>query len=413
MITNQYKAALTLGAVSLGFFISYPFQDFFAGGLISSACGAAMIGGLADWFAVEALFRRPLGIPFRTAIIPRSRERIFEALADMVEDELLTPENIRKTLSRYNLSQIMAEYLMGRQGGDNLRQALAKVIFSIVGQVKPEKVARVTELVGKRTMEETDLAKLLAKAIDWLLANGYEKYIIEFAAGQMVLLARHEKMHALLVELLAEACKTYEKGLVKRKLFNLLLNVSPEEVADIIQQAFAGVLDSIRRPDHPFGDRIREWLAGLSLKLKTEEGLRQDIEEWKQNRLKELSFRQQLTESLEDFKQKIGNNPEIVDEWLNRLQVLLVHFIAEIVADENRQAVFEAQVKTRLIGGLNLRAGVIGGIVRESLGRFSDEELAAFIEAKVGNDLQMIRINGSVVGGLVGALIFLVFHMLL
>ena len=412
MITNRYKAAWTLGAVSLSFFISYPFQDSFAGGLISSACGAAMIGGLADWFAVAALFRRPLGIPFRTAIIPKNRERIFAALAKMVEDELLTTENIKKTLSRYNLLQIMAEYLTGHQGVDNLRQALAKVGFSIAGQLNPEKVARVIELVAKRKLDEMNLALLLSKSIDWLLDKGYEKYVIEFAAGQMTLLVRHEKMHDLLVEVLAEACKTYEKGLAKRKLFNLLLNISPEEVAEILQRAFAAVLDEIQKPGHSFGEQVQSWMASLAQRLREEENLQQAVETWKLKYLREISVRQPLTANSEAFAQKIKENPSLVEEWLKPLQPMLVHFIIELIGDKTRQAVLEEQLKNNLTGWLDLHIGLIGGIVRESLDRFSTEALTAFIEEKVGDDLQMIRINGSIIGGLAGAMIFLIFYWL-
>src|SRR5665648_1284569 len=84
---NTHTANLTLAGISLGFFLSYPFHGSFVGGLISSGCSAGMIGGLADWFAVTALFRRPLGIRpgkiIRTEIIPQNRERIFAALSDI------------------------------------------------------------------------------------------------------------------------------------------------------------------------------------------------------------------------------------------------------------------------------------------------------------------------------------------
>src|SRR5665648_847468 len=91
---NTKTANITLGGITLGFLLSYPFHASFVGGLIASGCSAGMIGGLADWFAVTALFRRPLGIRpgkiIRTDIIPQNRERIFAALTDMVQNELLS-----------------------------------------------------------------------------------------------------------------------------------------------------------------------------------------------------------------------------------------------------------------------------------------------------------------------------------
>ena len=81
--------------------LSYPFQDFFAGGLLTHLAGAALIGGLADWYAVTALFRRPLGISFKTALIPNSKERIAEMARHMIESEILTVSNMYNVLKRH------------------------------------------------------------------------------------------------------------------------------------------------------------------------------------------------------------------------------------------------------------------------------------------------------------------------
>ena len=81
--------------------LAYPFQDFFAGGLLTHLAGAALIGGLADWYAVTALFRRPLGISFKTALIPNSKERIAEMARHMIESEILTVSNMYNVLKRH------------------------------------------------------------------------------------------------------------------------------------------------------------------------------------------------------------------------------------------------------------------------------------------------------------------------
>ena len=80
---------------------SYPFRDLFWGGLIMHLSGAALIGGLADWYAVTALFRRPLGISFKTALIPSSKERIAETARHMIESEILTVPNMYQVLKHH------------------------------------------------------------------------------------------------------------------------------------------------------------------------------------------------------------------------------------------------------------------------------------------------------------------------
>lgn len=81
--------------------LAYPFQDFFVGGLLTHLAGAALIGGLADWYAVTALFRRPLGISFKTALIPNSKERIAEMARHMIEYEILTVSNMYNVLKHH------------------------------------------------------------------------------------------------------------------------------------------------------------------------------------------------------------------------------------------------------------------------------------------------------------------------
>lgn len=406
--TNKHKATITLAAVSAGFFLSYPFGDFFMGGLISSACGTAMVGGLADWFAVSALFRRPLGVPFRTAIIPRNRDKIFNALANTVEQELLTGENIRKTLERYNITELLTHYLTDHAGADDIRQAFAKIIRNILTSLNPERIGRIVELVIKKNIENTNLASILADGIEWLTERGYDLKITEFAADQITALAKHEQMHELLVELLTEARRTYERGLIKRKAFNLLLNISPEEVASIIQKLFVVTLSGMKAQDHPVHIKIKGWLASLCQDLRSDPATRQKVEEWKQKQLGNLHLRQSIASAIETFRQDTDVCQEQAGKWVSHITGQFDQWLDEITRKPERSAELDTKAKEIIAEWLELHHSAIGLIVRDSLHELSNDMLVAFIEEKVGDDLQMIRINGSVVGGLVGMVVFLI-----
>ena len=94
--------------------LAYPFQDFFAGGLLTHLAGAALIGGLADWYAVTALFRRPLGISFKTALLPNSKERTAEMARHMIESEILTVSNMYNVLKRHPICHHVYSWWHGR-----------------------------------------------------------------------------------------------------------------------------------------------------------------------------------------------------------------------------------------------------------------------------------------------------------
>ena len=95
-----------LAAAAIILLLAYPFQDFFWGGLLTHLAGAALIGGLADWYAVTALFRRPLGISFKTALIPNSKERIAEMARHMIESEILTVPNMYNVLKHHPILSV-------------------------------------------------------------------------------------------------------------------------------------------------------------------------------------------------------------------------------------------------------------------------------------------------------------------
>jgi uncharacterized membrane-anchored protein YjiN (DUF445 family) len=406
--TNRYKATITLGLVSVGFFMSYPFSDSFTGGLISSACSAAMIGGLADWFAVSALFRRPLGIPFRTAIIPRNREKIFHALIDTVEHELLTAENIRKTLRQYDLTGLLTHYLVEHEGAEDVRRAFAKIVSNIITQVNPDKIGRVVELVVKKNIEKTNIAPILADGIEWLVTHGYGTRITAFIADQMGALAKHDQMRALLVELLTEATKTYERGLARRKLFNILLHVSPGEVAIIVQKLFIVTLTGLKTEDHPIHGKIHGWVAALAYDLRNDSEWQQKVEEWKLKQLTTLHLRQGIASAIQQFRQDTHTSEDKVNWWIELFTRQFDKLVLDFTQNEEKRALFDDQAKQIIAQWVEKHHDAIGDIVSDSLNQFSNEMLIEFIEDKVGDDLQMIRINGSVVGGLLGMVVFLV-----
>ena len=141
--TNKNKAAITLALVFIGFAASLPFSRYFAGALLASGFAAALVGGLADWFAISALFRRPLGIPFRTAVIPRNRERISQAIIDMVEKELLTRENIKATLYSYDVAALILNYLVNYGGKQHIIDLLTRISGDVLPKLNYRKIGTI------------------------------------------------------------------------------------------------------------------------------------------------------------------------------------------------------------------------------------------------------------------------------
>ena len=409
-MANRHKANWALAAVTAGYFASYPFSGAFAGGLISSACGAAMVGGLADWFAVTALFRKPLGFSYRTALIPRNREKIFRIMADMVEKELLTTANIKETLKRYSLAELLLHYLQKQGGKQQVKSILAAAGTQFIQSVDADDLGRTLELLLHKEGAGIKLSPLLAAGIEWSLHWGYGDKLISFILDEAVRLANNDQTPRLLGDLVLEAQSTYERGMARRKIFNKLveqvMHITPLRFGVIIQRRLVELLEQLKEPEHPLRTKLQSWLFRLVESLKTDEQLQVKVEMWKKQQLAaHWKLRDQCVVLINQFYHTDAGAPIEA-----RLELLINkridQWVEELAKNDQLQQQVDEQIKRQITMWLDNRNNQLGSLVMERLQQLTNDELVAFIEARAGDDLQMIRINGSVVGGLLGILIY-------
>lgn len=409
MKSNKYKATVTLGVVSLGFLASYPFSGSFVGGLIASGCEAAMVGGLADWFAVTALFRKPLGIPYRTALIPRNREKIFNSLAAMVEGELLTKENIKKSIDAYDIPAVVLDF-MDDHGGKAMAVELAgKIIKDLIDRADSAEIGKVLGGIVKEKISETDITPLMAAGAEWLITNGYDNKILNFIIDHLTVLAGHRQIRDLLTELFLETLEAYERGLNRRIIFNRLLSFSPVQIAEAVQRELINQLNKAKNDENSLRKKAKAWLGEITVQLKQDGELKKKVEAWKLEQLDSADLPQVVADFVQNLIGEVSTNgSELETSLVSAINRHVDKLATDFASDENQRKKVDRMVK-RVIGNwVDAYHSEIGNMVKNSLDNFSNEMLVDFIEDKVGNDLQMIRINGSVVGGLVGMVIYLV-----
>ena len=407
MIANKHKATFILGIVSVVFFISYPFRHTFMGGLLAGGFGAAMIGGLADWFAVTALFRRPLGIPYRTAIVPRNRQKIFQALVHMVENQLLMKENIKARLNEYDIAGTLVKVMIEHDGKNVVKRMLYSFIREILMQVKPKELGKIIEDVVKDTAGKIPITLYVIGAMDWLIKNNYDHKIMVFVLKQGNILAEHRKTQEIFAQIFIAARERYEHGMTRRKVFNQLLQLSPEQVGRMGQQALLTSLHEMQDDQHPVRQKIKTYLQKWLLEKKTDKNFHEKIERWIYIFLEEAQIGQYSEKYIGEFcAEALANNRQTV-KWLDVLMSTFDKRMVNLAENAEERGKFDAGAKKMLGDSLDNYHDQIGNIVMENLNQFTDKMLVEFIENKVGNDLQMVRINGSVVGGLVGMALYL------
>ena len=404
---NYLKANLTLCFVSFGFFISYPFHTSFAGGLISSGCSAGMIGGLADWFAVNALFRKPIGISpgkvIRTEIIPRNRERIVDALVEMVQNELLHKENLKNKLSQYNLANVLIKYLIEHDGQKELEKLLVTLIQDIFEKLDPLVIKNSIDKLIEEGLNNFKLAPFLVNTIDFSLKRNYLEPLLNFLSEILKLILNHPQVNQVLILLIQKAFDDYEGDNATRKLVSSFLP-SSVVLAGIIQEKLISSLD-----DPVIHSRLKNYLIQFSSELEINPSLQEKVERIKVKIIHNFNLQGIILKFLSDTAKNLHVKNAVLELWVHKFLDNTIH---SFIGKSSLQGDFDRLIKTKLTEWIDNKHDKIGRIVRDSLNNLSNDMLIKLIETKAGNDLQMIRINGSIVGGLAGILIYLITYLI-
>lgn len=373
-----------------------------------------MVGGLADWFAVTALFKRPLGIPsgkiIRTEIIPLNRKRLFDALIKMVTGELLTKENIFNKIAHYDIPELLFRYLEEHDGKKKVKIIFSKLVKELLSSIEPQSVGVLIENIIKDNIQKLRISPLIIEAIDYSLKNSYEEKIIDFALDELIRLSKEEQMHDIIYKLISEAIDAYEKDMDRRKFADWVSGISPNSLVEATQEKLTEFLIDIKvSKTHVLREKIKKRILDFVDDLRVNEDLQSKIEKWKNelvlNKLKLSTYIAEITQSeLEAAPTKSSN----INKTLQVIGVRLDEILQEFKENTDQRKRMDNYVKSKLMIWIGERHSELGGLVEESLDKLSNEMLVKFIEEKAGNDLQMIRINGSLVGGVIGILIYLI-----
>ncbi|UVI31375.1 DUF445 domain-containing protein [Paenibacillus spongiae] len=406
-------ADASLVASFLGTLAAFPFQHSFIGGLFFSGFSAATIGGIADTFAVSALFRHPLRIPWPrfmgTRIIPRNRDRLVNELVSMVQHELLSIPNIQRKLDHYHVAGLLMTYLKERGGEQDMERLAQRFVSDIIHTVDVREMAESLQNFLLDQAGELQISDLLADIGEWTISNGYDDKLIEFFVHELVRLVQTDEFREMAERIINSAIETYENGRSNRKFVNSMAGISGDNLSQMVQEKLSLFLLEMLSPEHPNHLKLKEQAASIVQRLRSDEALRARVEKAKLTLLSFLREQLDLGTYLEKFaqvyRQKIAQQPDdAVFPWLAPSIHALIGKL-----DKNEAAVdrLDALIKKNVLGWIENKHDSIGKLVRDGLNAFSEEALLQFVHDKAGRDLQFIRLNGTFVGGLIGIILYL------
>jgi uncharacterized membrane-anchored protein YjiN (DUF445 family) len=355
---------------------------------------AAMVGGLADWFAVTALFRRPLGLPIpHTAIIPENKDRIADTMASFLRAYFLTPQVVARRMRGMNLASAAGTFLVdpGSGGEARLRQGAASLIGDVLESLDPEKLGGLVKSGMRQQLEKLDLAPLLGQLIEAAIAD-----------------KRHMPVIQAIIQWGGETLEANE-DLVRQMIHskaNTILRLTglDEKVANAILDGIYKMLAEVLVfPDHPLRLRLEGGLEDLADKLKHDLEMQAQIMRLKAEILANPAMQRWFDAMWERLREAMLRG---VRSPQNMLSGQLGESLAQLGHALQSDRLIQHQVNRfsrRTLAGIATRYGdQIVRLVSETVKRWDAHTVTDRVEAAVGRDLQFIRINGTVVGGLVG-----------
>ncbi len=385
-------AALTLG--------SYALPPGWPADLLEASARAGFIGGVADWFAVTALFRHPLGLPIpHTAIIPAQKERLGRALGRFVANHVFTETEARRTLARIDLAGILRQFLADPAASRPAAQALAGMLPGLLSSVEDGRARRLLGRIVPRILGGRGSGAVVARALQTMMASGRHQEVLSFILVQFraTLSAKEDQLRTIIADRVREQGGRLVGWAVGAQVARRVLSTLNSELDKIdpegsdLRAAFdAWMHTEIGRMET---DPERAAEVGLAIRRVV---AHDTVQAW----LWDIWARMRM--ALEaDAARDNGRTTAFIEDALGNLGTL-------IDTDPAVRARLQSAVEGIVIRLLPSAQASLAGFIADVVASWDADTIVDRLELRVGRDLQYVRVNGTVVGFLVGGLVYAV-----
>ena len=368
---------------------------------VSATAEAAMIGAVADWFAVTALFRHPLNLRFipHTAVIPRNKARIAAGLSTFIQQNFLSGDAVVARIAAFRPARTLCGWLVQPHNADMLGGYFARMLAYVLGAVDDRRVRAFLLRSVARAARRADLAAGLAQLLDVLTENQRHHALLDEAlAGLDELLARDDTRRFIAREVAGSA------PLLKYLSDLLHLKLDEKAALRIVEVALRKISEVRRDRDHELRRRFDRFVERFVDKLKQDEATRARVHRVRDELLDSPALAEYVGGLWEQLRAWLQSEQSAVE---NRSAGLIRHFGELLEADPAIQQWLDEQILTAIPPLVEEHRAKIGAFVEDQINAWQETRLVEELERHVGADLQYIRINGTVVGGLVGLAIAL------
>jgi len=355
---------------------------------------AGMVGACADWFAVVALFRHPLGLPIpHTRIVPANKDRVAEAFGRFVSTNFLARRTVNRKLEEIDLAGAFARWLAEPQNAEKVATFCAKALPELVGILPKEQMREAVGALAQRALQSAPIAPFFAHVLETLWAKGEAQALLDRAI-------------VYAAEVLVRN-KAQIRERVEKKAPRWLPSWIDAMLIDRVLEGLLGTLSSMRNPAHPWRKELQKSVQQLIRDLAKDPKFIAKGEELKARVLADPVFKRQT--ELMWLKLEEGLLFDLAsrgDEVAKAIETGLAGLSQWLLDDPALAAGLNRRIRLTALRALPPRRAQIGAYVADVVRKWDSETLVEKLELSVGRDLQFIRINGTLVGGFVGLVIF-------
>lgn len=359
---------------------------------------AAMVGGIADWFAVVALFRHPLGIPiWHTAIIPTKKNEIGENLGNFVSEEFLNREKLEIKLDEFNFATKASDWLSQEENANKVADSVAvNIIPGILKTIKDEDIKRFIQVQFKEKLEAINLGDWVALALEPLQKGDFKNQLLT------------NVLEVMSTEL------SNNKDLIRKKVKQstplLSFGLADKSISEGIFNGLQEFLDEAKNPESEIRIKIDEYIFDFLDKVKHSEEMRVKINTMILNFAGKKEVQDYINGIWDEIKLSITNdlNKGDASSIKNNISSLIQGFGNGLKEDTVMKDKINNFIKNDLLAVLLNNKKVIGDLISSTVKSWDGKEVSEKLELEIGKDLQYIRINGTLVGGLIGLVIYAV-----
>ena len=420
------KADKTLSLAAALFVVALILRMTFRDSIIAEgflfATEAALVGGVADWFAVTALFEKPLGFPYHTAILPRRRAEFIAAATQLIEREFFSRKKMFSLMKSYDLRTPFVARLKSDTTRDMIKAEMLTMVRRYVEQADFTAPAREWLAELRHTFLPVPLSLVMTKLRAWLM-SGRDHEIIASASSFIRARVETDETREAIRGFLQDA---YDKKMESMGIFASLGAmfaqafdaVNLDDIAKGIQDEALAVLDEAATQDSMLETRMLDAFYARFDELAADEELEERFAKLRGDLLRKMPIDETLSSTLDEIKKSLVGEKAADDNRLP-LRDVLGGIVDSVVTRSMAMLDDDAELKKSIDALINdvamrsaLEARELSGIVtREVMTRLTDEELNKIVYEKVEPDLLWIRMNGSIVGAIIGVVLFVIINI--